>query len=74
MDPAQKTFSHQDYELVCSARAVEGGRFAAALTISKQVWPSRSREIAVEKALYESEDAAIDAAHLCGLAWIRDYG
>ncbi len=74
MDSTQKIFRHQDYELVCCARAVEGGRFVSSLTISKQVWPSRSREIAVEKALYETQDAAIDAAHVKGLEWIKDYG
>jgi len=44
---ATKIFKHRDYELVCGARRVDNGKFAPTLMISKQVWPTRPREIAV---------------------------
>ena len=74
MDSLQKIFRHQDYELTCTARAIEGGRYAPTLTVSKQAWPSRPREIAVEKVFFATQDAAIDAAYAQGLAWIQHYG
>ncbi|MBL0087900.1 MAG: hypothetical protein IPP44_15050 [Ideonella sp.] len=43
-----KIFRHQDYELVCSAKAVDAGKFAPSLVVSKQVWPTRPRVIAVK--------------------------
>lgn len=71
---ATKIFRHQNYELICSAKAVDSGRFTPSLTVSKQVWPTRPREIAVERGDYPSEEAAIDAAHTQGIAWILNYG
>ena len=71
---ATKIFRHQNYELICSAKAVDSGRFTPILTVSKQVWPTRPREIAVERGDYQSEEAAIDAAHTQGIAWISNYG
>jgi hypothetical protein len=71
---ASKIFRHLDYELVCSAKAVDSGKFAPALSVSKQVWPTRPREIAVDRGDYRTEDAAIDAAHAQGIEWVRNYG
>jgi len=71
---ASKIFRHQNYELICSAKAVDRGKFAPTLVVSKQVWPTRPREIAVERGDYLTEDAAIDAAHNQGIAWILHYG
>lgn len=71
---ATKTFRHQDYELLCGARAVDGGKFAPSLIVCKQVWPTRPREIAVQRGDYLTEDVAIDAAHTQGIEWIRNYG
>jgi len=53
---------------------VDAGRFAPNLIVSKQVWPTRPREIAVPRGQYTSPDTAIDAAYSEGLAWIRNYG
>lgn len=69
-----RVFKCQNYELLCTARPVDAGRFAPSLVVSKQVWPSRPREIAVPRGLHLSEDTAIDAAYSQGLQWIRDYG
>lgn len=69
-----KIFRHQNYELICSAKAVDSGRFAPTLVVSKQIWPTRPREIAVERGDYLTADAAIDAAHSQGIAWISNYG
>ena len=71
---ATKTFRHQDYDLICTAKPVESGKFAPALTISKQVWPSRPREIAVERGVHLTEDTAIEAAHQQGIEWVLHYG
>ena len=71
---ATRTFRHQDYELVCSAKAVDSGRFAPSLVVHKQVWPTRPREIAVERGEYTSEQTAIDAAYAQGIEWIANYG
>jgi hypothetical protein len=73
MGPSQ-TFRHQDYELICSAKAVDSGRYAPMLTVSKQVWPTRPREIAVQRGEYTTEQTAIDAAYAQGIEWIAHYG
>ena len=56
---AIKTFRHQDYELQCSAKAVDSGKFVPTLIVLKQVWPTRPRVIAMQRADYESEETAI---------------
>ena len=67
-------FRHQEYELTCTAKLVDGGRFAPALTLCKQVWPTRPREISVPRGDHLTEAEAIAAAHAQGVEWIRDYG
>ena len=57
-----RVFKWQNYELLCSAKPVDAGRFAPNLVISKQVWPTRPREIAVPRGQHLTEDTAIDAA------------
>ena len=69
-----RVFKWENYELLCSARQLDAGRFAPNLIVSKLVWPSRPREIAVPRGQHTSEDTAIDAAYTEGLAWIRNYG
>jgi hypothetical protein len=68
---ATKVFRHQDYELQCSANPVDGGKFAPALVVSRQVWPSRPRVIALLRGNHLSEETAIDAAYTQGVEWIR---
>ena len=69
-----KTFHHQDYELLCSALPVDSGKFAPGLVVSKQVWPTRPRVIAVQRGDHVSELTAIDAAYAQGVEWVRNYG
>jgi hypothetical protein len=69
-----RVFKWQNYEMVCSAKDAGAGRFAPSLVLSKMVWPTRPREIAVARGHHTSEETAIDAAYAEGLAWIRDYG
>ena len=69
-----RIFRHQDYELVCSAKPVDSGRYAPVLIVSKQVWPTRPREIAVQRGVHTSAETAIDAAHAQGIEWIANYG
>ena len=71
---ATKTFRHQNYEFLCGARAVDRGRFAPTLYITKHVWPSRPRQIALARGDFASEQNAIDAAYNQGLEWVRNYG
>jgi hypothetical protein len=71
---ATRIVRHQAYELVCSAKPVDGGKFAPALVLSKQVWPRRPRVIAVPRGEYLTEEFAIDAAYAQGVEWIQNYG
>ena len=71
---ATKTFRYQGYDLLCCAKAVDGGKFAPALVICRQVWPSRPRVIAIERGDYLTEITAIDAARAEGVEWILNYG
>lgn len=67
-------FRHNEYELMCSAKALDGGTFTPALVIVKQVWPTRPREIAMERGDFPTAQDAIAAAHSQGLEWIQNYG
>ena len=71
---ATQIFRHQDYELVCGAKAVDSGKFAPTLVVSKQVWPTRPRVIALQRADYLTEDSAIDAAYNQGVEWVTNFG
>jgi hypothetical protein len=71
---ATKTFHHQGYDLLCRAKAVDTGKFAPALVVCKQVWPTRPRVIDVLRSDYLTEETAIDAAHTQGIEWILNYG
>ena len=69
-----KTFRHRDYELLCSAKALDSGNFAPSLVVSKQVWPSRPRTIAVRCDACPTEAHAIDSAYNQGVEWVLNYG
>jgi hypothetical protein len=71
---ATRSFRHQNYEMLCSARVVDHGKFAPRLIVSKQIWPTRPREIAVRRGDYVTEDSAIEAARSQGIEWILNYG
>ena len=71
---ATRTFRHQDYELLCSANAVDNGRFVPAVVVAKQVWPRRPRTIAMQRGDYLTEETAIDAARTQAIEWIVNYG
>ncbi|MDD0840784.1 hypothetical protein PSQ40_19565 [Curvibacter sp. HBC61] len=74
MTEATTIYQHENYELRCSAKALDSGEFVPLLVITKQVWPTRSRDIAVRRGDYTSAEAAIAAAHAQGLEWIANYG
>jgi hypothetical protein len=67
-------FQHKGYELRCGARVLDSGSFMPTLVVSKHLWPSRPRTIAVDSESCASADEAIASAHAQGLAWVRDYG
>jgi len=67
-------FQHKGYELRCGARALDSGSFMPTLVVSKHLWPSRPRTIAVHSEGCHNVDDAIASAHAQGLAWVRDYG
>ncbi len=71
---ASRIVRHQAYELICSATAVDGGKFAPVLVLSKQAWPKRPRVIAVPRGDYLTEEVAMDAAYSQGVDWIQNYG
>ncbi len=71
---ATRIVRHQAYELICSAKAVDGGKFVPNLVLCKQAWPRRPRVIAVPRGEYLSEEVAIDAAQTQGVEWIQNYG
>ena len=69
-----KVFRHLDYELQCGAKPLDGGRFKPTLTVAKDRWPKRPREIDVPLGEHTSEPDAIEAAHARGIEWIGEYG
>ena len=69
-----KTFKHQDYELFCSAKALDRGKFVPVLTVARQAWPSRPRSIATRGDDCPTEDIAISAAYEQGVEWVQNYG
>lgn len=71
---ATQTFRLEHYELTCSAQACDNGTFQPALVISKNVWPSRPRTIAVRRDRHPTADVAIESAHAQGLEWVRNFG
>ena len=71
---ASRIFRHENYELHCSAGAVDGGRFVPVIVVTKQIWPTRPRNIAVRSGNFESEETAIEAARAQGIEWIAAYG
>ena len=71
---ASRVLRHQDYELICSANPVDGGKYQPALVVSRLVWPSRPRVIETQRGHHLTEEAAIDAAYAQGIEWIRIYG
>lgn len=44
------------------------------LVVSKHPWPSRPRTIAMNGEACAKVGQAIAAAHVQGLAWVRDFG
>ncbi len=67
-------FNEAPYRLACTARVRANGRFVSELVITKVDWMSRPRTIATGNEDFASESDAIEAARLCGLKWIADYG
>ena len=69
-----QTFRLKDYELTCSARASDNGRFEPALIISKHIWPSRPRTIDVRRGGHPTAEVAIESAHAQGVEWVKNFG
>jgi hypothetical protein len=69
-----QTFQFEQYELTCSAKASDNGRFEPSLVITKRVWPTRARTIAVRRGSHPSFEGAIAAARAQGLEWVANYG
>ena len=71
---AVRIVRRQAYELVCSAKPVDGGKFAPSLVVSKQLWPRRPRVIDVPRGNHLTEEVAMDAAENQGVEWVRNFG
>ncbi len=67
-------FHQGDYQLECGARRMGNGRFVPTLVVTKVVWPTRARTIALDARDFEAEEAAIEEARLRGVEWIAHYG
>ena len=70
----KQTFRIKDYELTCSARATDNGRFEPALVVSKHIWPSRPRTIAVRRGAHPTAEVAIESARAQGVEWVTNFG
>jgi hypothetical protein len=71
---ATEVFRLKDYELVCGAKPVDGGKYEPTLVVSSNSWPSRPRTIAVSRGDFSTEAAAMASAHAQGLEWIANFG
>ena len=69
-----KAFTHLNYELLCGANAVDGGRFAPSLVVAKHVWPTPAKTIDVPRSVHATADGAIDAAFARGVEWVSIFG
>ena len=65
---------HENYDLQCGARPVDGGRFAPVLVVASVAWPNRPRTIAVKREVYADEAGAVDAACAQGIEWVAHHG
>ncbi|WP_088281075.1 hypothetical protein [Ideonella sp. A 288] len=65
---------HKEYDLHCSARAVDGGLYAPVLVAVKATWPTRPRTIEVPRGHHQDEASAIEAARTLGIEWVSNYG
>jgi hypothetical protein len=71
---ATKTIRHQAYDLLCSAKPLDNGTYSPMLVISKQVWPSRPRTIAVRCGECLTAEDAMNSAYTQGVEWVLNYG
>ena len=69
-----RSFQHDNYELLCSARALDSGKFVPILVVSKERWPRRPRTISVQSNRCLTEEDAISSAYAQGVAWVLNYG
>lgn len=71
---AVQVFRVEAYDLECSARGMDGGRFAPVLVATRQAWPRRPRSIDVGRGCHSDEASAIRSAHSKGIEWIANFG
>ena len=71
---SESVFRHGEYELACSARLLANGRYVPTLVVTKVVWPTRARTIALQAGDFEAEAAAVEEARIRGVEWITHYG
>jgi hypothetical protein len=71
---AVQLFQVNAYDLECSARGVDVGKFAPVLVAKRQAWPSRPRLIHVARGSHDDAESAIRAAHSRGIEWVAHFG
>ena len=64
----------KDYDLACSAQTCDGGKFEPSLVISRHIWASRPRMIAMRRGAHLTAHAAIESASVQGVEWVTNYG
>ena len=50
----------KDYDLACSAQTCDGGKFEPSLVISRHIWASRPRMIAMRRGAHLTAHAVIE--------------
>ena len=71
---ATQIFRVHDYELVCGAKATDSGKFEPTAVVSKCIWPSRPRTLAMQRGDFLTAAAAVESAHAQALVWIANFG
>ncbi len=69
-----KVFSFGAYRLSCTAVVKRGGKFAPAVIAARSDWPSRPRELAIERTTHDTAEEAIETAYRLGMKWVNDHG
>ncbi|MDE2371097.1 MAG: hypothetical protein KGN16_19160 [Burkholderiales bacterium] len=69
-----RIIKHEDFEFLCTADPADRGQFVPGLVVTRRVWPTRPRVIAVQRGHHLTEEAAIAAAIDQGVEWVRNYG
>jgi hypothetical protein len=69
-----EAFSHLTYDIVCSVREVDVGKFAPAVVATAKAWPSRPRTLHIRPHAFDTAAEALAAARTQAITWVEHYG